>query len=297
MQKVLVIVGPTAIGKTGFSIEAAKRYDGEIISGDSVQVYRGFDIGSGKISKEDMQGIRHYLIDMIDYHEEYNVALFQKEARKAIEEIAKRGHLPMIVGGTGLYIKATLYDYTFDEEKEADNPYDDMSNEDIYARLKEVDPECLNKIHINNRKRLVRALNIYEKNNRGISENIAAQRHEMIYDALIIGLTTNREAVYTRINNRVDEMINNGLVEEIRSLLDKGVSFDDKPMEAIGYRQFREYFEGDKSLEMTVKEIKRDTRRFAKRQYTWFNNQTPIEWFDIDDLDKAFIRIGQWLDE
>ena len=143
----------------------------------------------------------------------------------------------------------------------------------------------------------MRALNIYEKNNRGISENIAAQRHEMIYDALIIGLTTNREAVYTRINNRVDEMINNGLVEEIRSLLDKGVSFDDKPMEAIGYRQFREYFEGDKSLEMTVKEIKRDTRRFAKRQYTWFNNQTPIEWFDIDDLDKAFIRIGQWLDE
>ena len=200
MQKVLVITGPTAVGKSDFGISVAKELDGEIISGDSVQIYRGLDIGSGKITKEEMQGIRHYLIDTKDPFEDYSVAEFQKEARFLIDKIAADNRLPIIVGGTGLYIKAVLYDYEFNEEVIKDEEYDDLSNEEIYEILKKVDPKCLDKIHINNRKRLIRALNIYHKTNRGISAIKDAQKHEMIYDALIISLSTSREELYQRID-------------------------------------------------------------------------------------------------
>lgn len=297
MQKVLVIVGPTAVGKTAFSIKTAQKFDGEIISGDSVQIYRGFDIGSGKIKPEEMQGVPHYLIDKLDYHEDYNVANFQSDARKLIDEIGERHHLPMIVGGTGLYIKAVLYDYVFNNEQEADNQYEDMTNEEIYQKLQAVDPKCLEKIHVNNRRRLVRALNVYEKNQKGISEIKDEQKHEMMYDAKIIGLTCERERLYQRINQRVDQMFAEGLIKEINDLMKNGVTFDDKPMSAIGYRQFEPLVKGECSVEDVCETIKRDTRHFAKRQYTWFNHQTPIEWFDIDELDKALVAIKGWLDE
>ena len=192
MQKVLVIEGPTAVGKTAFSINAAKRFNGEIISGDSVQIYRYFDIGSGKIKPEEMQGVQHYLIDKLNFNEDYSVMNFQSDARRLIDDISQVGHLPMIVGGTGLYIKAVLYDYVFTREDTVDDEYEELSNEEIYAKLKQVDPKCLEKIHINNRRRLVRALNIYEKNQKGISAVKDAQKHEMLYDAKIVGLTCER---------------------------------------------------------------------------------------------------------
>lgn len=297
MRKVLVIVGPTAIGKSGFGVELARRYNGEIISGDSVQVYRGFDIGSGKITPEEAKGIKHYLIDTKDFNEDYNVAEFQKEARRLIEDIASRDKLAIIVGGTGLYIKATLYDYVFNEEDIEDDDFKELSNEEIYAKLKELDPECLEKIHVNNRKRLVRALNVCLKTNEKMSDNIKAQSHKMLYDAKIIGLTTNREEVYARIDKRVRMMIDDGLENEIRTLLNKGVKFSDKPMTSIGYKQFEEYIIGKQDLERTIELIQRDTRRFAKRQYTWFNHQTPIEWYDIHHLEEAIVAIDRWLHE
>ena len=297
MQKVLVIVGPTAIGKTSFSIDLATKYNGEIISGDSVQIYRGFDIGSGKIKEEEKRGIKHYLIDERNYDEDYTVADFQKEARKLITKINEEGKLAMIVGGTGLYIKATLYDYAFNEESEEDDQYLEYSNEELYEKLKEIDPEALEKIHVNNRKRLVRALNIYEKTKLKMSDNIKAQNHEMLYDALIIGLTDDRDKVYERINRRVDMMFNEGLEEEVKDLIDNGVSFSDKPMSAIGYKQFEDYFKGEIDLERVKELIKRDSRRFAKRQYTWFNHQTPIDWYNIHNLDEAIKDIDRWLHE
>lgn len=295
MQKVLVIVGPTAVGKSSFGIEVAMKYHGEIISGDSVQVYKGFDIGSGKVTKEETKGVKHYLLDELEYDEDYNVAIFQKDARALIDKITSEAKLPIIVGGTGLYIKAALYDYVFKEESTKDNEYLDLSNEEIYARLKEVDPKCLEKIHVNNRKRLVRALNVYEKNQKGMSEVIDAQEHKMLYDAKIIGLTCERELLYERIHKRIDMMVEVGLLDEIKTLLAKGASFDDKAMSAIGYKEFRPYFEDNASLDDVVNNIKRNTRHFAKRQYTWFNHQTPIEWFDINELDKALDAIKEWL--
>lgn len=295
MQKVLVIVGPTAVGKSSFGIEVAKKYHGEIISGDSVQVYKGFDIGSGKVTKEETKGIKHYLIDELEYDEDYNVSIFQKDARLLIDKLTNENKLPIIVGGTGLYIKAALYDYVFKEESTKDNEYLELSNEEIYARLKEVDPKCLEKIHMNNRKRLVRALNVYEKNQKGMSKVIDEQEHKMLYDAKIIGLTCDREALYERIHKRIDMMVEAGLLDEIKGLLASGASFDDKAMSAIGYKEFRPYFEEGASLEDVVNNIKRNTRHFAKRQYTWFNHQTPIEWFDINELDKALVVIEEWL--
>lgn len=297
MQKVLVITGPTAVGKSDFGISVAKELDGEIISGDSVQIYRGLDIGSGKITKAEMQGIRHYLIDTKDPFEDYSVAEFQKEARFLIDKIAVNGHLPIIVGGTGLYIKAVLYDYEFNEEVIKDEEYDDLSNEEIYEILKKVDPKCLDKIHINNRKRLIRALNIYHKTNKGISAIKDAQKHEMIYDALIISLSAPREQLYQRIDKRVDMMFEKGLEKEVETLLKNGLTFEHKALSAIGYRQFKDYFEGKITLDEVKELIKRDSRRFAKRQYTWFRHQFKTEWFDIGDLDKALIRIKEWYDE
>lgn len=295
MYKVLVIVGPTAVGKSSFGIECAKAFNGEIISGDSVQIYKGLDIGSAKIKKEEMVGITHHLIDIKDARETYNVKDFQGLARTLIEDISRRNKLPIIVGGTGLYVKACLYDYRFNDEDTEDEPYDELSNEDIYNILKEKDPLCLNKIHINNRRRLVRALNVLNKTGDKFSANIESQNHELLYDAKIIGLTMDRDKLYERINSRVDMMVNDGLVDEIKGLLEKGVSFDDQAMQGIGYKEFRSYFEEGTSLDKVLDEIKRNSRRFAKRQYTWFKNQMPVTWFETSELDKAILEVDRWI--
>ena len=293
MKKVLAIIGPTAVGKTEFGIRCANEFSGEIISGDSIQIYRGLDIGSAKPNKEELTSAIHHLIDIKDPDENYSVKQFQEYARYYIDKINEDNKLPIIVGGTGLYIKAALYDYEFFDEDEEDNQYEDLSNEEIYELLKQKDPDALEKIHINNRKRLVRALNIVEKHDKGISQIKADQKHEPIYDCLIIGLTCQREELYQRINNRVDKMIDNGLIDEIKTLLDKGINFNNQCMQAIGYKEFKDYFDGISSLDECIEKVKSNSRHFAKRQYTFFNNQMNVKWFI--DKDEAIEYINKWL--
>ena len=292
MKKVLVIVGPTASGKSSFGVLCAKKYNGEIISGDSIQVYKGLDIGSAKISEEEKDGIVHHLIDIKNADDRYSVKEFQEKGRELIDSISVRGKLPIVVGGTGLYIKALLYDYKFYDEEEKDEPFDGLSNEDIYNILLKEDPDCLNNIHINNRKRLVRALNILRKHDLGISKIKEKQEHVMLYDAKIVGLTMNREKLYESIENRVDKMVEGGLLKEIQTLLDVGITFDNQSMQGIGYKEFRPYFSHEKCLEECINDVKRNTKHFAKRQYTWFNNQMPVTWYD--DKDEALIDIKKW---
>ena len=293
MQKVLVIVGPTAVGKTSFGIECAKLFDGEIISGDSIQIYKGLNIGSAKPDKEELSSAKHYLIDIKDPDDNYSVKQFQDLCREYIDKIAKDNKLPIIVGGTGLYIKAALYDYTFFEEVNKDEQYEDLSNQQIYDLLMQKDPKALEKIHINNRKRLIRALNIYEKHNKGISTIKDEQDHKPIYDCLIIGLTCDRQQLYKRIDDRVDKMIEEGLEKEIQGLLNKGISFSNQCMQAIGYKEFKDYFEDDKSLDDVIEDIKRNSRHFSKRQYTFFNNQLDVKWFE--NTGEALSEVKKWL--
>ncbi len=293
MQKVLVIAGPTAVGKTQFGIRCASLFNGEIISGDSIQIYKGLDIGSAKPDENELSQAKHYLIDIKEADGSYSVKEFQELSRKYIDQISSEGKLPIIVGGTGLYIKACLYDYQFFEEDGEDDQYEDLSNEELYELLKEKDPEALEKIHVNNRRRLIRALNIYEKHHKGISEIKAQQEHRPIYDCLIIGLTAPRKVLFERINERVDRMIEKGLVKEIKTLLDQGITFDDQSMQGIGYKEFRAYFEKEKSLEECVEDIKIHSRHFAKRQYTFFNHQLDVNWFE--DKQEALKEVEQWL--
>ena len=288
-----MIAGPTASGKSSFGVLCAKKYNGEIISGDSIQVYKGLNIGSAKVSEEEKGGVVHHLIDIKDASDFYSVKEFQEKGRELIEAISNRGKLPIVVGGTGLYIKALLYDYKFYDEEKKDEPFDDLSNEDIYNILLKEDPDCLNNIHINNRKRLVRALNILRKHDLGISKIKATQEHVLLYDAKIVGLTKSREKLYESIENRVDKMIEDGLLEEIQGLLDSGISFDNQSMQGIGYKEFRPYFNHEKSLEDCINDVKRNTKHFAKRQYTWFNNQMSVDWYE--DKDRALIDIDKWI--
>ena len=292
-KKVLAIVGPTASGKTAFGIRCAGEFNGEIISGDSIQIYRGLDIGSAKPDTRELSEARHHLIDIKDPDENYSVKEFQELSRSCIDRISDEGKLPIIVGGTGLYIKAALYDYVFFEEDEEDDQYEDLSNAQLYELLQEKDPKALEKIHINNRKRLIRALNIYEKHHKGISQIKDEQEHRPIYDCLIIGLTAPREILFEKINQRVDRMVEAGLIKEIEGLLEKGISFDDQSMQGIGYKEFRAYFENRKSLEECIEDVKINSRHFAKRQYTFFRNQLNVKWFD--DTDEAMKEVREWL--
>lgn len=292
MKKVLVIVGPTSVGKTAFGVKCAQTFNGEIISGDSIQIYKGLDIGSAKVTKEETLGIKHYLIDIKEPTENYSVKEFQEKGRELIEEISNKGKLPIVVGGTGLYIKALLYDYKFFDEEEKDDQFTDLTNEELYKLLEKEDPEALEKIHVNNRKRLVRALNVVRKHGVGISKIKAEQEHKPIYDVKLIGLTKDRDELINNINLRVEQMVKDGLVEEIKGLLTNGVNFNNQCMQAIGYKEFKDYFEGNKTLEEVKEDIKVNTRHFAKRQYTWFNNQMDIEWFT--DKENALESIKDW---
>ncbi len=285
-MNVLCIVGPTAVGKTKMSIELAKQLNGEIISGDSMQIYRGMDIGTAKATLEERQGIIHHLIDEKNPDESYSVAAFQQTVRAKIAEIQSRGKLPIIVGGTGLYIKSVLYDYEFageSESKEVDEKkYGHLTNEELHAKLAAVDETGAKEIHPNNRKRVIRALEIYETSGVKKSEMIERQEHQMIYDACLIGLTDDRRALYDRINRRVDVMYEQGLVEEVKALFDQNIPESAQSIRAIGYKELYDYFKGLISLEESKELIKRNSRRYAKRQYTWFNNQMDVTWFDVN---------------
>lgn len=273
MRDIIVIVGPTGVGKTKLSIELAKRLDGEIINGDSVSIFKRLNIASAKPTIEEREGIKHHLVDIKDINEEYSVYDYQNDAREKINEINSKNKRVIIVGGTGLYIKAALYNYKFTKGTTY-NTYDNLSNEQLYSKIKTLDDNI--EIHKNNRKRLVRILNKLEN-----SEEISNDKDELLYPVKIIGLTTDRSILYERINQRVENMIKNGLLDEIDSLKD---SYKTSRIlnNAIGYKEFYDYLENNKSLEDVVKEIKKNSRHYAKRQYTFFNNQMKVAWFDVD---------------
>ena len=273
MKDIIVIVGPTGIGKTKLSIELAKKLDAEIINGDSVSIYRKLDIGSAKPTIEEREGIPHHLIDIKDVDEDYTVFDYQKDVRRLIEEISSRNKRIIIVGGTGLYIKAALYDYNFTEGTTY-NEYNDLTNEEILNKIKTYNIDKLPEL--NNRKRLVRLLNKLENN-----EEITNNKDKLLYNINVIGLETDRETLYDRINKRVDIMVKNGLIDEINSL--KEYYPNSRILNsAIGYKEFNDYLYNNGSLEETIEMIKLNSRRFAKRQFTFFRNQFDTKWFSVD---------------
>lgn len=283
MEKVIVVVGPTGVGKTKMGVALAKYFDGEVISGDSMQIYKTMDIGTAKVTKQEMDGVVHHLIDIKDPTESYSVKEFQDMVRLKIKEINNRGKLPIIVGGTGLYIKAALYDYEFGESQMDHQDfvikYQNYSNEKLYAHLTMIDETSAKELHPNNRQRVLRAIAIYESTGVKKSDTLASQNHELIYDANFIGLTLDREILYERINQRVDKMMKQGLFQEIEGLMKKNYSNNLQSMKAIGYKEWFAYYQGKQSLEETIELIKKNSRNYAKRQYTWFNNQMPVKWF------------------
>lgn len=288
-RPLIVIGGPTACGKTGFSIKLAKEIGGEIISADSMQVYRYMDIGTAKVTSEEADGVPHYLIDELNPDEEYNVMLFQQKAKAYIEKIWAKGKIPILVGGTGFYINALLYDNDF-TETENDTSYreecyklaQEQGAEVLYERLKEIDPEYAANIHANNVKRVTRALEYHYLTGQKFSEHNAEQKEkETPYDVAVIILTMDREQLYERIELRIDLMMEQGLLEEVKGLLDRGYTPDLVSMQGIGYKEFIPYFNGECTLEEAVIQLKTNTRRFAKRQLTWFRRQIDGLWIDM----------------
>lgn len=307
--KVLVLVGPTAVGKTALSIELAKAFDGEIISGDSLQVYRGLDIGTAKVTETEMAGIPHYLIDEKDMTDTFSAADFQESGRALIEEITNRGKLPIVVGGTGLYIQALLYDFKLGGTKdltedltlrrESEEYYQQYGATLLWEKLRAVDPVAAEKIHPNNVKRVIRAIEVKSKTGKSIFEqgtDLAEVLNNPLYDVQLIGLTTDRDVLYERINQRVDLMMQAGLLEEARQV------YHVKEIQAaqgIGYKEFFPYFAEQAPLELSVEQVKQNSRRYAKRQLTWFRNRMTVDWWDLvatPESETALkIKIEEWL--
>lgn len=274
---IIVIAGPTGVGKTKLSIELAKKINGEIINADSTQVFKGLNIATAKVTKEEMENIPHHLIDIKEITEDYTVYDYQKDARKKIKEIESRGHIPILVGGTGLYIKAALYDYEFNEENSIKTDYSKFTKEELYQQLLEVDPNT--EIHMNNRKRVERALDYFKENHVPMSNK--EHTNKLLYDTIFIGLTTDREILYERINNRVYEMLKHGLLEEAKEIYSLAIRTK-AVMTPIGYKELFNYFDGNCTLEDSICLIQQRSRNYAKRQYTWFNHQLNMKWFNVN---------------
>ncbi|AIO19452.1 tRNA dimethylallyltransferase [Candidatus Izimaplasma bacterium HR1] len=293
---IYVIVGPTGIGKTKLSIALAEHFNTEIISGDSVQVYKELSIGSAKISEKEMKGIPHHLIDILEPTEDFSVALFQKLVRGKIKELEDNHKIPLIVGGTGLYIKSVLYNYNFEDTKR-DNTlelkYQELSNEEVHKILEEKDFKASKNIHPNNRKRVLQAISRSDSNK--VSENTS--KDEKMYDFKIIGLTLERELLYQRINKRVDKMIKKGLIKEVKTLYDKGINGNS--VSAIGYKELYSYFDKKVTLDEAIDKIKQKSRNLAKKQFTFFNNQFDINWLEVDlfDFDNTIKEAVKILEE
>lgn len=289
-KKLVVLTGPTAVGKTELSINLAKRINGSIISADSIQIYKYMDIGSAKITREEMQGVKHYLVDELYPDEEFNIYKFKKMAEEAMAEIYAEGKIPIITGGTGFYIQSLLYDVEFDDN---DNDYTyrneleqlvkEKGNEYVHNMLREVDEKAAESIHMNNSKRVIRALEFYKQTGKKISEHNEEQREkESPYDFRYFVLNRDRDELYERINKRIDIMIENGLIEEVKGLLDRGYGRELVSMQGLGYKEIAAYLEGEISLEEAVYILKRDTRHFAKRQLTWFRRESDVIWMDYE---------------
>ncbi len=268
---IIAVVGPTGVGKTKMSIELAKKYDAEIISCDSMQIYKEMDIGTAKVTQEEKDGIKHHMIDIKDVNEDYSVYDYQKDARNILNSLLSKNRNVIIVGGTGLYLKALLYNYEF-KENTIKKDYFNYTNQELYNMVKKIDNNT--KIHINNRQRLESFLNNHTTNKVTVSD-------KMLYDAKIIGLTRPRNELYKTINDRVDKMIKDGLIKEAKYFYDKKI--DSKAINtAIAYKELYMYFDGKMTLEEAVELIKKRSRHYAKRQYTWFNNQMNVKWFYIN---------------
>ena len=284
---IIVITGPTGVGKTKLSIELAKRINAEVINGDSMQVYQGLDIATAKVKKGEQEGIPHHLFDIVPVTYNYTVYDYQKDCRKKIEEIKSRGHNIIIVGGTGLYIKAALYNYTFNKEEES---YDFSCYTNLEL-LNEIKKDHETTIHVNNRKRLERELTKIYNNTK--SNGLG---NEILYPFTIIGLTTSRDTLYERINKRVDEMVEEGLIEEAKDLYDRKIN-SKAVMTGIGYKELYRYFNNEITLEEALDLIKKNSRHYAKRQYTFFNNQFKMNWFDVNynDFNKTIEEVYNFI--
>ena len=284
----LILTGPTAVGKTTLSIKLAKAVNGEIISADSMQVYRRMDIGTAKIKKEEMCGVPHHLIDICEPTEDYNVVRFATEAKRLIREICERGHIPILVGGTGFYIQAVLYDIDFTETEEDTTYREELAAfaekygaEALHAELAKVDPASAEAIHANNVKRVIRALEFYRQTGGKISEHNEEQRgKESAYKSAYFVLTQDRAVLYDRIEKRIDSMLSEGLLDEVNALLAEGCTHEMVSMQGLGYKEIVPYLNGECTLDEAIYILKRDTRHFAKRQLTWFKREREVLWFD-----------------
>lgn len=292
MRPLIVLTGPTAVGKTALSIELAKMVGGEILSADSMQVYRGMDIGSAKIRPREMQGVPHHLVDVLDPVQEFNVVVFQKLCRQAMEGIYGRGHIPILTGGTGFYIQALLRDIDFTENEENTEYRRQLEqlaavkgSQVLHEMLTAVDPAAAQAIHAHNIKRMIRALEFHYLTGEKISEhNEREAERQSPYRYCYFVLNDDREKLYQRIEIRVDQMLEEGLVEEVRRLMDQGCRRDMVSMQGLGYKEILDYLEGDITLEEAVYRIKRDTRHFAKRQLTWFRREKDVIWINKPDF-------------
>ena len=295
MEKVIVIVGVTAVGKTSMSIKLAKAINGEIINGDALQVYKELNIITDKISEDKKQGVPHNLLNIKSINEDYSVEEYQSNIRKVISEVISRGHTPIIVGGTGIYIKAALYDYTFQKEnisnKEIEEKYKDKSNDELYELLNSLDPKACESIHKNNRRRVLRAIAIYETTGVSKSSLIENQKHEMIYDALLIGLDMDKDIVNAKIDARIEQMFDEGVIEEVKN--NKTTSTASK---AIGYKEITSYLNNEISLNEAKELMKIHTHQYGKRQRTWFKNQFDVNWIYNDEnaFDKVLDLVKNW---
>lgn len=289
-KPLIILTGPTAVGKTELSIQLAKAVNGEIISADSMQVYKEMNIGSAKIQPEEMKGVPHYLVDEIEPEEEFNVVRFQTMAKNAMKTIYQKGKIPVIVGGTGFYIQALLYDIDFtdttedfDYRRELEQLAQEKGNEFLHEMLRKVDPKAAQEIHENNRKRVIRALEYYRDTGKQISKHNEQQRqNESPYQFAYFVLNRDRRELYRRIDQRVDQMMKQGLLEEVKRLKERGCTSNMVSMKGLGYKELLDYLNGMNSLEEAVRIIKRDTRHFAKRQLTWFKREKEVDWIELD---------------
>jgi tRNA dimethylallyltransferase len=287
-NKLIILAGPTASGKTSVSIDLAKKLGGEIISADSMQVYKYMDVGTAKISVEEMQGVKHHLIDVLDPKEDFNIVKFQNMVKCSIEEIVKNGHIPILVGGTGFYIQSVIYDIDFNNEddnssvrKKLEEEYDTLGADFMHEKLKKIDIVSAQNIHKNNKKRIIRAIEYFLINNEPISSHNEVQREKKSpYDYRFFVLNPPRDILYERINKRVDIMLENGLVDEVKKLREMGLSTANISMQGIGYKEIIEYLDGEVSLETAIENIKQNTRHMAKRQVTWFKREKDVIYVD-----------------
>ncbi len=304
-QPLIILTGPTASGKTALSVELAKRIGGEIISADSMQVYRHMDIGSAKVTVEEMDGVPHHLIDVLDPQDAFNVVTFQEMAKEAMQKIYSNGHIPIVAGGTGFYIQALLYDIDFtdnDGDMEYRHQLEEMANERgaevLHAMLREVDPPSAEAIHANNVKRVIRALEFYKKTGQRISEHNEEERQkESPYNFAYYVLNMDRATLYDRIDLRVDKMLEAGLEEEVKHLIAMGCTRDMVSMQGLGYKEIIDYLNGELSLDEAVYILKRDTRHFAKRQLTWFKREKEVTWVTQEKFGFDREKILCWMSE